>query len=59
MDNEFSTETFRVNYKASWTIWSETNNFANEPIPRNFHGREVTFSIEGKRSYAPRLPRHQ
>ena len=47
MDEELLTDFLRFNHEPFGTKRPEADDFTNDPIARNFHGREVTLRIEG------------
>lgn len=49
MDQKFFAHSLRLNYKPSGAKWSEANDVTNDPVARNFNGREMALSGEGAR----------
>lgn len=45
MDKKFVAYSLGLDFKTFGAIWSETDNFTNDPIARDFNRREVAIRI--------------
>jgi hypothetical protein len=49
VNEELAAETLRIDNKTARAIRPQPNDFANDPITRNVHGRKMALRVEGQR----------
>ncbi len=48
VDEQFVAEALRLDYETARTVWSESDDLANDPIARHLYWCEVTFVLKAE-----------
>jgi len=50
VNEKLASEAFRVDDEAARTIRSQSDDFTNDPVPRDFNRRKMALRVEGERA---------